>query len=83
MHKKYYKYRRIPIKALFEAPGVVKMSNSEDRCLFDEEDFNILKEKLSLQTTEQIVRAVEYALADSSGYVTEVVLDNPIHILSL
>lgn len=46
-------------------------------------DFNSLKEKLALQTTNQIVRAIEYALADTSGYVTEISLNNPIHILSL
>lgn len=47
------------------------------------QDFNSLKEKMALQSTDQIVRAVEYALADTSGNVTEITLDNPTHILSL
>lgn len=46
-------------------------------------DFLTLQQMNSLHTTEQIVRAVDYALNDASGYVTEVVLDNPKHILSL
>ena len=46
-------------------------------------DFNLLKEKSALQTTDQIVRAIEYALADTSGYVTEISLNNPFHILAL